>query len=287
MKSDYDRPLAGMRVLVCGKGGSGKSSIVSLMAHVLGDRGYSVLALDGDASNPGGLARLLAGMEQGPKPLIDFFGGRTCVTCPVDDPSPLTRKGDTTALTEDHIKLAEITPDFFSREGNVTLCQVGKIHGAYEGCDGPMSKVTRDFVVQGEAVTLIDVEAGVEHFGRGIARNVDAVLVVVDPTFESFSLAERVRGLCGQMDIANVWAILNKVESEEMESRMMRALDERKVSVLGLVHHDIEVVKAGLAGTALSSCTAMKEVKGITRRLESTAQQNHAAIGGERGIKRS
>lgn len=280
MKSDYDRPLAGMRVLICGKGGSGKSSIVSLMARVLGDKGYKVLALDGDASNPGGLARLLSGLEQGPKPLIDFFGGRTCVTCPVDDPSPLTREGDTTALTDDHIALDELTPDYYHREGNVTLCQVGKIRGAYEGCDGPMSKITRDFVVRDGVVTLIDVEAGVEHFGRGIAQNVDVVLVVVDPTFESFSLARRVRELCNQMDIATVWAILNRVESDEMETRMIKALDDRKVSVLGLVHHDIEVVKAGLAGTALGSSTAMKEVKEITQQLESTVWQAHAAIGG-------
>jgi CO dehydrogenase maturation factor len=280
MKSDLDRPLAGMRVLICGKGGSGKSTVVSLMARVLGEKGYSVLALDGDASNPGGLARLLSGLEQCPKPLIDFFGGRTCVTCPVDDPTPLTRKGDTTALTDNHIMLDELTPDYYHREGNVTLCQVGKIRGAYEGCDGPMSKVTRDFVVRGEGVTLIDVEAGVEHFGRGIAQNVDVVLVVVDPTFESFSLARRVKELCDQMDIANVWAILNKVESDAMGTRMIKALDDGKVSVLGLVHHDIGVVEAGLAGTVLGLGRAMKEVKEITQQLESTVWQTQVAIGG-------
>jgi CO dehydrogenase maturation factor len=280
MTSKLDRPLSGMRVLVCGKGGSGKSSMLALMARVLDARGYQVLALDGDASNPGGLARLLSGLEQGPKPLIDFFGGRTCVTCPVDDPSPLTRKGDTAALPGNKIALGEIAPDYFSREGNVTLFQVGKICRAYEGCDGPMSKVTRDFVVQGEAVTLIDVEAGIEHFGRGMERNVDAVLVVVDPSFESFSIAERVRDLCGEMDIENVWAVLNKVESDEMEYQMKKALDERMVGVLGLVNHDPEIVQAGLAGTRLGPCEATKEILEIMERFEAVVRQGRATAGG-------
>jgi CO dehydrogenase maturation factor len=250
-----------------------------MMAHVLAEKGCEVLALDGDASNPGGLARLLLGRKEGPQPLIDFFGGRRCVTCPVDDPSPLTRKDDTTALPENHIVLDEIAPVYFHRDGNVTLFQVGKIRGAYEGCDGPMSKVTRDFVVQGDAVTLIDVEAGIEHFGRGIERNVDAVLIVVDPTFESFSIAERVRDLCDQMDIVKVWAILNKVASDEMEYQMIKALDERMVGVLGLVHHDPEVAQAGLAGTAVGAGVALTEIRGVVKRLEAAVRQGQPATG--------
>ena len=53
-------------MLVCGKGESGKSSIVALMAYVLHDKGYKVMVLDGDASNPGGLARLMFGLKVGP-----------------------------------------------------------------------------------------------------------------------------------------------------------------------------------------------------------------------------
>ena len=53
--------LIGKRILVCGKGGSGKSSIVSLLANVLASKGYKVMVLDGDASNPGGVARLMFG----------------------------------------------------------------------------------------------------------------------------------------------------------------------------------------------------------------------------------
>jgi CO dehydrogenase maturation factor len=269
MRATHEKPLAGKRILVCGKGGSGKSSLVSLLARALEEKGYDVLALDGDASNPGGLARLLLGPGAAPKPLIDFFGGRACVTCPVDDPSPLTRKGDTTPLTQRSVALDEIEPCYIRRTGRMTLLQVGKIHEPYEGCDGPMSKVTRDFMVSGESVTLIDVEAGIEHFGRGVERHVDAVLVVVDPTFESFTIAGRVAGLCRGMEIGNVWAILNKVESDAMELQMRNALKEQGVHILGLVHQDPGVMRAGLTGAAIGACAAGDEVRRIARDLES------------------
>jgi energy-coupling factor transporter ATP-binding protein EcfA2 len=77
------RPLSGKRILVCGKGGSGKSTVVALMAAILQRQAFEVMVLDGDGSNPEGLVRLLFGLgvEGEPKPLIEFFGGLEAVTC--------------------------------------------------------------------------------------------------------------------------------------------------------------------------------------------------------------
>ena len=264
------KPLCGMRILVCGKGGSGKSSIVALMATILRDKGYEVLALDGDGSNPGGLSRLMFGLRGGPKPLIEFFGGREKVTCPVDDPSPLTRVGDLSSVTKKAIHLDEIPPEYFVRKEGIALLQTGKIESAYEGCDGPMSKVTRDFVTSGEQVTLIDVEAGVEHFGRGVEKNVDIILTIVDPTFESFLIAERVNKFASQMRIENVWMILNKVESEELESIMMEKLKEKKAKIIGVIPHDSGIARSCLEGIPIGEPRVLEDVEKIVNKLEIT-----------------
>jgi CO dehydrogenase maturation factor len=226
------------------------------------------LVLDGDASNPGGLARLLLGLKDGPKPLIEFFGGRKKVACPVDNPEPLTREGDTSPVTEKKIELTEIPSEYFIREEDMVLFQVGKIREACEGCDGPMSKVTRDFIVKGDQVTLIDVEAGIEHFGRGVERNIDIVIVIVDPTYESFMIAGKVSALCKSLTVKRVWAVLNKVPSEVIESPMMSELKRGNIKILGAVYEDPEVMKTGLMGTPLLRSKAMEDVENIVDNLE-------------------
>lgn len=264
------KQLCGLRILICGKGGSGKSSVTTLVASALQKRGYDVVLLDGDASNPGGLVRLALGMPDGPQPLIEFFGGREKVICPVDDPSPLTRLSDAVPVVEAHLHLDEIPPAYYIRKGHLLLFQVGKIQQAFEGCDGPMSKISRDFILDGPYVTLIDVEAGIEHFGRGVERNVDVVLIVVDPTFESFGIAARVMLLSRLMGIRQTWAILNSTESEQMKSRMQQALEMRKVGLIGCIRHDPAIRSAGLEGSAIGDCRALEDAAGIVDRLEAS-----------------
>ncbi|MCF6148724.1 MAG: adenylyl-sulfate kinase [Candidatus Kuenenia sp.] len=266
--SESCKQFSGKRIFVCGKGGSGKSSIVALMANVLHNERYKVMVLDGDASNPGGLARLMFGLKRGPKPLIELFGGREKVECPVDNPAPLTRLNDTIPVTEKNIEVTEIPSEYFIEKDEIILFQVGKIKTACEGCDGPMSKVTRDFIVTGDWVTLIDVEAGIEHFGRGVEKNIDIILVVVDPTFESFLIAEKVFHFCKELGKEMAWTILNKVQSEEMESVMIDELKKKKTGIIGTVHYDSGIGKTGLMGTALGKCEALEEVKCIVETLE-------------------
>lgn len=261
--------LRNKRILVCGKGGSGKSSVVTLLGNELTKQKYKVILLDADASNPGGLFRLLTdGEKASPKPLIDFFGGRNKVTCPSDNPSTLTRIDDKIPITESAIKLSEIPKKYSIKKNNLTLFQIGKIQQACEGCDGPMSKVARDFIVKGDFITLIDIEAGIEHFGRGVEERVDIILVVVDPTFESFIIAEIVAKMSSYMGKKNVWAILNKVDSKEMDAIMRNALMKRKINYLGSIGYDKELYIAGFEGKMIRQCKAEKQIEKIIKKLE-------------------
>ena len=264
-------PLRGTRILVCGKGGSGKSTFVALSATALLRRGYQVMVLDGDASNPEGLVRLLFGLgvEGEPRPLIDFFGGIGRVTCPVDDPSPLTRRDDPTPVPQHHIDLfGEIPEAYYLRQGALTLLQVGKIRHYGQGCDGPAEKVVRDFLIQGEAVNLIDMKAGIEHFGRRVPDRMDIILAVLDYTLESVSIASRIAEFCVEAGIRDYWLVLNKIGSPEVETMLLDKLGGLRERVLGSIAYDQELIMAGLSGAALGECAVLEEASHILDALE-------------------
>jgi len=265
------KPLRGMRILVCGKGGSGKSTLVAVMATILQRKTYEVMVLDGDASNPEGLVRLLFGLgvEGEPKPLIEFFGGIKVVTCPVDDPSPLTRIDDASPVPENRINISkELSPEYYLQKDSMKLLQAGKIASYGQGCDGPLEKVVRDFMIEGDAVNLIDMKAGIEHFGRKIPDRMDIILGVLDYTLESVSIAKRMAEFCREAGIRNFWLILNKIGSKAVESMLMDRLKDLQGQVIGSVSYDQELIMAGLSGNALGECTALEEVERIVERLE-------------------
>ena len=85
------KPLAGQRIGMFGRGGSGKSTCTVLLAQALAKAGYTVCVLDADSTHEG-LAEAL-GADHAPHSLLEWLGGTVFsggpVTCPVDDPVPL------------------------------------------------------------------------------------------------------------------------------------------------------------------------------------------------------
>ena len=73
---------------------------------------------------------------------------------------------------------------------------VGKINDPFQGCACSLADVTRGLVARlslmDNEILLIDMEAGVESFGRGVERSVDLVLSIVEPSFESMALAKKI-----------------------------------------------------------------------------------------------
>ena len=72
----------------------------------------------------------------------------------------------------------------------------GKIHKANEGCACTMNSILEQFVAHltlaEDEIALLDMEAGVEHFGRGTDNSVDGILMIVDPSFESLRLSAKI-----------------------------------------------------------------------------------------------
>jgi len=188
-----------MKIIVCGKGGSGKSTLSALMAIEMKNRGYGVLLVDADESNFG-LHRSM-GVSH-PVTLLDSFGGKkglrqkTASVFPAGTPPEPFNK---------MMRINEIPDECIVETDGIKLLVIGKIHHFGEGCACPMGLLSKmvlsKLVVEENEIVLIDTAAGVEHFGRKVDADCDLVLGVIDPTYESFMLAGRMTDLAAEAGI--------------------------------------------------------------------------------------
>jgi len=237
-----------MKISVCGKGGSGKSTVVALLAAEMRRRGYKVLVVDSDESNPG-LYRIL-GFHTRPVALTELVGGKKNVFQAISGKSE-----QETILKQEKIAISDILPEYIVKMDGIGLVCIGKILESLEGCACPMGALSREFLKrlyleEGE-IAIIDMEAGIEHFGRGVETSVDSVIIVVEPSYDSIELAGKINELATEVGIHNTSAILNKVNSEEMGLRLRDELSRRKVDVIGLNHYHPEIFQASLEGVPI------------------------------------
>ncbi|RLC72120.1 MAG: ATP-binding protein [Chloroflexi bacterium] len=245
-----------MKISVCGKGGSGKSTVVTLLASEARARGYQVLVVDSDESNSG--LFLMLGFDQPPVPLIELVGGKRRLKQKMDQPN---------VLGEASIGIDHIPPPHLLKRDGLMLVSIGKILQSLEGCACPMGVLSREFLkklaLKADELAIVDMEAGVEHFGRGVETSIDSVLIVVEPPFESLEVAEKIHNLAAGIGIGNVWAVLNKVPSEEIARKLEEELRKRGIDVIGCIHLDPEVFKSSVEGGILRKGKAAQEIKDV------------------------
>ncbi len=238
------------KMLVCGRGGSGKSTLTTLLAGLLAKQGR-VLVVDADESNLG-LGKML-GIAPSARTMMDSLGGKGAVGKKLM--AAIKSEGtEKTEIFSEKLGIGELPADSVSWKGPVGLVQIGKIKHAREGCACPMGALARDFLnklelEKGEWV-IVDTEAGLEHFGRGVFEGVDRVLLVVDPSQEAVLLAERIAGLAEKAG-KPLAVVLNKVD-EQTGSRLGQMLGEKKINIAGTLPYSSLVAGANLEGEPLA-----------------------------------
>lgn len=232
-----------MKISVCGKGGSGKSTLVSLFANQAEAHGHRVLVVDSDESNSG-LFRML-GFQRPPIPLMDFVGGKDELK---------EKMGQPNILAESRITVEDIPSQYVLSRNALKLMSIGKILQSLEGCACPMGVLSREFLnklrLESNEIVIVDMEAGVEHFGRGIDTSIDTILLVVEPSLESITVAEKIRGLAAGIK-KNLLSVLNKINSDSVALKLKDELKKREIEVIGVIQDDPVVFEACLEGHAL------------------------------------
>jgi CO dehydrogenase nickel-insertion accessory protein CooC1 len=288
------QPLAGQRIGIFGRGGSGKSTCTVLLAKVLAQAGYEVCVVDADSTNEG-LAQAL-GADKTPDSLLDWLGGTVFsgdpVTCPVDDPVPIAGA---------HVRLGQLPSRYFGQTAEgIRVFLAGKIGplGPGAGCDGPMTKIARDFAFETDdpaPVTVLDFKAGIEDASRGVITSLDWVIVVMDPSYAGVRAAATMKTLLDQMHAGFLPAtrhlaspelveltrrsyleartkgalyVLNKVPDADTEHFLWQRLLEAEINVVASIPDEPALRQAWLEGTPLHSAHAEAEAAKIVRALE-------------------
>lgn len=248
-----------MKISVCGKGGSGKSTLVSLLANEAVNMDLSVLVVDSDESNSM-LFRML-GFRKAPTPLMELVGGKRMLK---------EKMVQNRVLTESQIIIQDIPSEYLLKRNGLMLISIGKIHQALEGCACPMGALSREFLkklkLKEKEISIIDMEAGIEHFGRGVDTGIDKVLVVVEPSFESLTLSEKIKSLTDGMN-KELWAVLNKVSTVDLTHKLKNDLKKRGIDVIGVIPEDPEVFEACLEGHAIGEGEASRAARKILDNL--------------------
>ena len=294
MAAESHLVLAGRKIGVFGKGGAGKSTVTVLLARVLRECGYEVCVLDADSTNAG-LAQAM-GIQKPPETLLDYFGGMIfsggAVTCPVDDPTPLS--GAVVSIRELSDRYSGLSPE------GIRLFIAGKMgeKGVGSGCDGPIGKIARDFRVheyEGTPVMLVDFKAGFEDTARGIVTGLDWAVVVVDPTPASLQMALHTKDMVEQLkagklpdtrhlenllliQIANrnyqearmrgATFVLNRLRNKETENYLRRRLAEMGITPVEALREDAAVSRSWLWGDPLDLGKMREAGRRIVKDLE-------------------
>jgi len=234
-----------MKILICGKGGSGKSTVAALLAKNLQTKGYRVLVVDADESNYGLSAQL--GLKD-PKELMDQIGGKKALKGKM---GVVQSDGEKAPVFNELWTIDDIPNECVSKKGSLYLLQIGKVKHYGEGCACPMGVLSRDFLshlnLGPKDVAIIDTEAGVEHLGRGLVSSVDLVFAVIDPSYESIKLSEKISAMVKESG-KPVYFILNKVDGTLADKILAKV---RKEQVIGVIPFSKAVQEKGLTGEAL------------------------------------
>jgi len=249
-----------MKVLICGKGGSGKSTLSALIATSLKNRGYRVLLIDADESNYG-LHRLL-GISH-PVSLLDSLGGKKGFREMTASAFPQTL--DAVPFKE-RIRINEIPGDCITESDGIKLLVVGKIHHFGEGCACPMGVLSKmvlsklDF--KENEIVIVDTSAGIEHFGRRIDAECDMIIGVVDPCFESFVLSEQMTDMVKEAGV-EIFFVLNKFDEKTIETMHKNINRDKVIAEIPYMH---AIFIDNLEGRELK--TSFSEIDPICQRIE-------------------
>ncbi|MBT8762821.1 AAA family ATPase [Desulfohalobiaceae bacterium Ax17] len=233
-----------MKIAVTGKGGVGKTTVAGILARLFSDEGYRVLAVDADPD--ANLASALGIPESQYKKITPFSKMKKLAE---------ERTGASGGYGSYFIlnpKVDDLPEKYCVEHQGVKLLLMGTVEQGGSGCFCPehalLKSLMKHLLIEREDVVIMDMEAGIEHLGRGTAESVDALLVVVEPGRRSIQTAMQIKSLAEDLGLKRVFAVGSKVVDEADVQFIRKNLVD--LELLGFVYLSEEVKKADLEGVS-------------------------------------
>ncbi len=258
-----------MKIAVSGKGGVGKTTLAGVMARVLADRGHKILAIDADPD--ANLASAIGIPQEELKNVRPLAQMRELI----EERTGATKGGYGAYFTLNP-RVEDLPERFSVSKQGVKLMVLGTIPQGGGGCFCPENVVLKSLLahafIEREEYLIVDMEAGLEHLGRGTTAYMDALIVVVEPGQRSLQTARQVKELADDLGIKRVCVVGNKVTKEGDIAMMREGL--AGLPFLGYMSYNEKIIEADKLGVSPYDIDARirSEVEEIIAAFEKTAE---------------
>lgn len=156
----------------------------------------------------------------------------------------------------------------------VKLLVLGTVDTAGSGCVCPehvmLKRIINNLVLHREDVVILDMEAGLEHLGRGTTSGMDQFVVVIEPGARSIQTYTNVKRLATELGVKQVRVVANKVRDEKDEAFIRAKIPE--ADLLGFVHYSSDIIDADRNGSSPFdySKAAVEEIRKIKEIIDRT-----------------